>query len=69
MMQNWAAIKSHSLLVNHGFISFKKNIKKAIEEMKEESIQVSVFESRSVLLNIEHPLLCIDLADFLPGSS
>ncbi len=44
MMQNWAAIKSQSPSVNgllaHGFISFKKSIKKAIEEMKKESIQV-----------------------------
>ena len=38
MMQNWAAIKSQSPSVNgllaHGFISFKKSIKKAIEEKK-----------------------------------
>ena len=40
MMKNWAAIKTQSLLVNHGFISFKNSLKKAIEEMKEESIQV-----------------------------
>jgi hypothetical protein len=40
MMQNWAAIKSQSQLLTHGFISFKKSIKKAIEEMKEESTQV-----------------------------
>ena len=40
MMQNWAAIKSQSSALAHGFISFKKSIKNAIEEMKEESIRV-----------------------------
>ena len=43
MMQNWAAIKWQSPSViglSHGFISFKKSLKKAIEEMKEESIRV-----------------------------
>ena len=40
LVDNWAAIKSQSLSLTHGFISFNKSIKKAIEEMKEESIQV-----------------------------
>ena len=43
MMENWAALKWQSPLVNrlaHGFISFKKSLKKAIEEMKEESIRI-----------------------------
>ena len=40
LVDNWAAIKSQSLSLTHGFISFNKSIKKAMEEMKEESIQV-----------------------------
>ena len=40
MMQNWAALKWQSPSLIHGFISFKKSLKKAIEEMKEESIRV-----------------------------
>ena len=40
MMQNWAALKWQSPSLIHGFISFKKSLKKAIEEMKEEAIQV-----------------------------
>ena len=44
MMQNWAALKWQSPSVNglaYGFISFKKSLKKAIEEMKEESNRVA----------------------------
>ena len=40
MMQNWAALKWQSPSLAHGFISFQKSLKKAIEEMKEESIRV-----------------------------
>ena len=40
MMQNWAAIKSQSLSMAHGFISLKKSLKKVIEEMKKELIYV-----------------------------
>ena len=40
MVENWAATKSQSSSLTHGFISIKKSLKKAIEEMMEESIQV-----------------------------
>ena len=39
--ENWAAIKSQSLSMVHSFISFKKSLKKVIEDMKEELIRVS----------------------------
>ncbi len=40
MMENWAALKRPSPSLSHGFISFKKSLKKVIAEMKEESIRV-----------------------------
>ena len=40
MVKKWAAVKWQSLSLTHGFISFKKSLKKAMEEMKEESNRV-----------------------------
>ena len=44
MMKNWAVMKWQSPSViglTYGFILFRKSLKKVIEKMKEESIQVS----------------------------
>ena len=53
LMENWAGMKIQSPdNENDGFISFKKSLEKAIEEMKKESKQVGEMLHRSKVIKI-----------------